>query len=89
LKREDFPHWSLFFLSIIHKRHQLHSNCLFSLSSSVALNTLSSSLSDFFLLCLLSGVKEEEEEEDGIGDDQGMDTQTMQTKQIVSDSRIE
>jgi hypothetical protein len=38
---------------------------------------------------LLSGVKEEEEEEDGIGDDQGMDTQTMQTKQIVSDSRIE
>jgi hypothetical protein len=81
LKREDFPHWSLFFLSIIH--------CLFSLSSSVALNTLSSSLSDFSLLCLLSGVKEEEEEEDGIGDDQGMDTQTMQTKQIVSDSRIE
>jgi hypothetical protein len=38
---------------------------------------------------LLSGVKEEAEEEDGIGDDQGMDTQTMQTKQIVSDSRIE
>jgi len=45
-------------------------------------------LSDFYLLCLLSGVKVEEEE-DGIGDDQGMDSQTMQTKQIVSDSRIE